>query len=110
MAKDRGEYKGFFAHFDGPDGSGKGTQLNLAERHFREKGYEVIRARDPGGTKIGDHIRHLLLHFDAEEMAPLTEVFLFMSSRAQLVHEVIKPALAKGRLVFLDRFVDATRA
>jgi dTMP kinase len=110
MNEERGKYRGFIAHFDGPDGGGKGTQIDLAENYLSRKGYSIIRARDPGGTIIGEEIRRVLLHFDANEMAPTTEVFLFMASRAQLIRQIIRPALEQGRIVLLDRFVDATRA
>ncbi len=110
MRKRGHQYKGFLAHFDGPDGGGKGTQMDWAEKYLRNNGYVVSRFRDPGGTEVGDQIRRVLLHLDTKEMKPETEVFLFMASRVQLVREKIQPALERGEVVLLDRFVDATRA
>lgn len=103
-------YKGFLAHFDGPDGSGKGTQIDWTQEYFGNQRYIINRFRDPGGTEVGDQIRRLLLHFDAQEMIPETEIFLFMASRAQLIREKVKPALERGEIVLLDRFVDSTHA
>ncbi len=101
---------GRFIVVDGPDGSGKGTVLeHLAELVAAEGGH-CRRARDPGGTEIGDRIRHVLLDFDLSEMAPRCETLLFMASRAQLVNEVVRPALDAGETVLCDRFISATCA
>jgi dTMP kinase len=101
---------GRFIAFDGPDGSGKGTQLDLLETHVRNEGLEVVRAKDPGGSEIGERIRHVLLGHDLSTMDVRCETFLFMASRAQLVGEVVEPALAAGKVVLCDRFISATCA
>ncbi len=102
--------RGRFIAFDGPDGSGKGTQLDLLEAHLRTEGLEVVRAKDPGGTEIGERIRNVLLGYDLSSMDVRCETFLFMASRAQLVGEVVEPALAAGKVVLCDRFISATCA
>lgn len=101
---------GKFVVFDGPDGCGKTSQLARLEAHLRAAGQEVTRAKDPGGTEIGDRIRHILLDHDLSKMDPRCEALLFMASRAQLVAEVVRPALAAGRAVLGDRFISATCA
>ena len=104
------ELTGKFIVLDGPDGCGKSTQLKLLADFLEAKGLEVIQTYDPGGTKIGDQISRLL-KYDAEgEMGINTEAMLFMASRAQLVSEVIGPALEKGKTVLCDRFISATCA
>lgn len=101
---------GKFLVFDGPDGAGKGTQLDRLERSLTDAGAEVVRARDPGGTAIGDRIRAALLDYRNDEIDVRCETFLFMASRAQLMAEVIQPALDAGKTVLCDRFVSATCA
>lgn len=101
---------GKFIVFDGPDGSGKGTQLRMLAERLSGEGLEVVCARDPGGTTIGDRIRSVLLNYDLSEMDVRCETFLFMASRAQLVGEVVEPALAAGKVVLCDRFVSSTYA
>ncbi|TWT41238.1 Thymidylate kinase [Phycisphaerae bacterium RAS1] len=101
---------GKFIVFDGPDGAGKGAQLDRLERRITAAGGRCCRARDPGGTAIGERVRHLLLDFDLNEMAPRCEAMLFMASRAQLLHEVIRPALQRGETVLCDRFISSTCA
>jgi len=102
--------KGKFIVFDGPDGSGKGTQIRLLAERLRAEGLEVTTARDPGGTEIGDRIRQVLLGHDLSKMDVRCETFLFMASRAQLVGEVVEPAINAGHAVVCDRFVSATCA
>lgn len=99
---------GKFIVVDGPDGSGKGTQLARLITWLRAAGATVCTARDPGGTEISDRIRHLLLGFDLSKMDATCETLLFMASRAQLVAEVVQPALAGGATVVCDRFISAT--
>lgn len=104
------DLRGKFLVIDGPDGSGKGTQLDRLQAWLTAAGGDCLRARDPGGTEISDRIRHVLLDFDLSAMDPRCEALLFMASRAQLVGEVIRPALAAGRTVLCDRFISATCA
>lgn len=101
---------GKFIVFDGPDGSGKGTQLGLLETRLRAEGLTVVRGKDPGGTDIGNRIRSVLLDFDLSDMDVRCETFLFMASRAQLVGELVEPALRAGHVVLCDRFISATCA
>jgi len=101
---------GKFIVIDGPDGSGKGTQLDRLAVWIEQHGGRCQRARDPGGSEIGDRIRHLLLGYDLSEMDARCETLLFMASRAQLVAEVVRPALNAGQTVLCDRFISATCA
>ena len=101
---------GKFIVLDGPDGCGKTTQLELLAEYLNKKGIEVVKTHDPGGTKIGDQIRHLLKYGAKGIMDVHTETMLFMASRAQLVAEVIKPAIEKGKTVLCDRFISSTCA
>ena len=100
--------KGLFIVMEGRDGSGKTTQINLLEQYLKEAGYECLIAREPGGTVIGEEVRELILNPEYKEMSPVTEMLLYAASRAQLVHEVIGPALEAGRIVISDRFVDSS--
>ena len=102
--------KGLFISLEGPDGSGKSTQLNLIETFLTGKGYSVVVTREPGGTPIGERIREVLLDKNHLEMGGMTEVFLYAASRAQHVAEVIKPALEQGKIVISDRFIDSSIA
>lgn len=99
---------GLFIVMEGPDGSGKTTQINLLEQYLKEAGYECLITREPGGTVIGEEVRELILNPEHKEMSPVTEMLLYAASRAQLVHEVIGPALEAGRIVISDRFVDSS--
>ncbi len=98
---------GLFITFEGPDGAGKTTQLNRVAEWLEQQGFAFVRTREPGGTKISDSIRTLLLNPENSEMANETEVLLYAASRAQLVSEVILPALEDGKIVLCDRYVDA---
>ena len=98
--------KGLFIVMEGPDGSGKTTQINLLKEYLEEAGYECLITREPGGTVIGEEVRQLILNPEHKEMSPVTEMLLYAASRAQLVHEVIGPALEEGKIVISDRFVD----
>lgn len=95
---------------DGPDGSGKTTQVRRLRDTLRKRGVPVSLFRDPGDTNIGEAIREQLLSVENREMTPTTETFLYMASRAQLVAERIRPALAEGHTVLLDRFYYSTAA
>jgi dTMP kinase len=103
--------KGLFITFEGTDGSGKSTQVvNLAER-LHSLGYRVRKLREPGGTPIGEEIRHTLKHSQQNHaMTAEAELLLMNASRAQLVREVIRPALAEGEIVVCDRFFDSSTA
>ena len=99
---------GLFIVMEGPDGSGKTTQINLLKEYLEEAGYECLITREPGGTVIGEEVRQLILNPEHKEMSPVTEMLLYAASRAQLVHEVIGPALEEGKIVISDRFVDSS--
>ena len=100
-----------FITFEGTEGSGKTTQIKETYAALREKGYEVLLTREPGGTPIGDQIRTILLdNLENKEMQPRTELLLFCASRAQIVGELIRPTLAKGWIVLCDRYADSTLA
>jgi dTMP kinase len=99
-----------FITFEGPDGSGKTTQVGQTAQALRARGYDVLLTREPGGTAIGDQIREVLVSLKNKSMNPRTELLLFSASRAQIVEEVIRPHLAKGGLVICDRFFDSTYA
>jgi dTMP kinase len=101
---------GFFITFEGGEGSGKTTQLKALLNHLAAIGREAVETRDPGGTTIGNQIRAVVLDGENDKMDPLTELFLYEASRRQLVREVIRPALAAGRIVVCDRFTDSTIA
>lgn len=101
---------GKFIVLDGPDGSGKSTQLAMLAGTLTEAGTDVETVRDPGGTLVGDRIREILLDPASGEIAPECETMLFMASRAQLMAERVRPALAAGRTVLCDRFVSSTLA
>lgn len=99
-----------FITFEGAEGSGKTTQIQLLADALRQQGIDVAATREPGGTRIGDGIRSLLLDLTHTEISPRTETLLFQAARAQLVDEVILPAMAAGRVVLCDRYVDSTLA
>jgi len=102
--------KGTFITVEGPDGAGKTTQLQLLNDVLKEKGYNVMMTREPGGTRVGNEIRSLVLNPDFEEMKEMTEILLYAASRAQHVEELIRPALEAGTIILCDRFVDASLA
>lgn len=102
--------RGKFITFEGPDGAGKTTQVALTADALRGAGYHVRVTREPGGTRLSESIRGLLLDPSFREMTPAAEALLYASARAQLVQEVILPALASGSIVLCDRFVDSSLA
>ncbi len=110
LSKLAAKLRGKFLVFDGPDGAGKSTQLGVLAERLTAAGADLIACHDPGGTKIGDRIRSVLLDHDLSTMDVRCEALLFMASRAQLVSEVIRPALKAGKMVLCDRFVTATCA
>ncbi len=99
-----------FITLEGPDGSGKTHQIPLLASFLEQKGYQVFCAREPGDTQIGEQIRGILMDHQNRRMHPRTETLLFCAARAQLVEEVLKPRLAEGQIVLLDRYADSTLA
>jgi dTMP kinase len=103
--------KGLFITFEGTEGGGKSTQIQILAERIRVRGRQVRLLREPGGTPIGEEIRHTLKHSEANHaMTSEAELLLMNASRAQLVREVIRPALAEGEVVLCDRFYDSTTA
>lgn len=99
-----------FITIEGPDGSGKTSQVKPLVQFLLSKGYPIFAAREPGSTAIGEQVREIIMRLDNTAMHPRTETLLFCSARAQLVEEVIRPHLAKGEIVLLDRYADSTLA
>lgn len=101
---------GFFITFEGPDGSGKSTQIALLAEHLAGQGLAVRLTREPGGTPISEQVRALLHDLRNREMSPRAEILLYSAARAQLVSQIIRPHLAAGGLVLSDRYADSTLA
>jgi dTMP kinase len=101
--------KSFFITFEGPEGSGKTTQIQLLASHLRRQGRRVLVTREPGGTELALGIRKLLLN-GQEDISPMAELFLYEADRAQHIHETLFPALKKGTIVLCDRYTDSTLA
>ncbi len=99
-----------FITLEGPEGSGKSSQLPPLAEYLSNNGYDVLTTREPGGTPIGDQVRTVLLDKENTAMQPRTEILLFQASRAQLVDQVIRPHLEKGGVVLCDRYADSTLA
>lgn len=99
-----------FITLEGPEGSGKSTQIKALAAFLRDQGYDVLQTREPGGTRIGDQIRDCLHNVANTEMSGPAEFLLYSASRAQLVREVLRPALAQGQIVLCDRYADSTLA
>ncbi len=102
--------KGTFITFEGSEGCGKSTQSRLLYHYLKKKGRPVLYLREPGGTRISEALRAMLLDHKSNHMSQECEMLLYMASRAQLVSEVIRPALARGKIVICDRFLDSTVA
>ncbi len=98
---------GLFIAFEGGEGSGKSTQTQIIRSWLEGKGHNVVLTRQPGGTDLGKQLRHILLDLSSKEVAPITEALLFAADRAEHMHRVIHPALAKGDVVICDRYVDS---
>ncbi len=102
--------KNYFITFEGAEGSGKSTQIKAAAKFLKSKGYDVVLLREPGGTKVSEAIREILLNKDNSAMCPQTELLLYLAARAQIINEKILPALKKGKIVICDRYEDSTLA
>ena len=102
--------RGMFITVEGTDGSGKTTQINLMKSYLEGKGYDVIITREPGGTSIGEKIRSIILDPENKEMNEVTEVLLCASARAQIITELIKPAIDDRKIIICDRFIDSSYA
>lgn len=102
--------RGLFVTFEGPEGSGKTTQLKMLAERLRAAGHDVVETQEPGGTRIGAQIRQILLDQASNDLKPTAELLLMFASRAQNVDEVILPALAAGKIVLCDRFTDSSLA
>ncbi|HIT45825.1 MAG TPA: dTMP kinase [Candidatus Aphodovivens excrementavium] len=102
--------RGLFITFEGGDGAGKSTHIRFLASVLRKRSYEVLSLREPGGTRIGEKLRRVVLDPGNEELSAESELLVFEAARAQLVSEVVKPALARGAVVLCDRFTDSTVA
>lgn len=100
--------RGIFISMEGPDGSGKSTQIALLKEYLEGEGYDVLITREPGGNRISEAIREIILNKDYEEMSPVTEMMLYASARAQLIAQVVGPAIDSGKAVISDRFIDSS--
>lgn len=101
--------RGLFITFEGADGCGKTTQINLLKKYLEEKGKKVLLTREPGGKGLGEKVREILLNYDGV-VSDRCESFLFLADRAQNVDVIVKPALAEGKIVLCDRHTDSTVA
>ena len=101
--------KGLFITFEGADGCGKTTQLEMTANYLKGKGYDVITTREPGAEKLGKTLREILLHYDGE-ISSRSELFLYLADRAQHIDMVVKPAIERGTIVLCDRHTDSTLA
>jgi len=109
MSAEHPQKNGLLISFEGSEGSGKTTQIRHLSARLEDAGYDVLITREPGGTEIGEQVRHILKHADSGRgMTPETELLLFAAARAQLVREVIMPALDAGRIILCDRYLDST--
>lgn len=101
--------KGLFITFEGIDGCGKTTQLNMLNKHLQDKGYETVLTKEPGGKGLGEKIRNILLNYDGE-VSDRCESFLFLADRAQNIDLIVNPAIRQGKIVLCDRHTDSTLA
>src|SRR5512140_3801691 len=99
-----------FITFEGPEGSGKTTQIKDLAEFLRAQGRDVLTTREPGGTPICDQVRSVLMNLKNTAMHPRTEILLFLAARSQLVEEIIRPQTAAGKVVICDRYADSTLA
>jgi dTMP kinase len=99
-----------FITFEGTEGSGKSSQIDALAVYLRQRGYDVLATREPGGTSISEQVRAVLSNLDNAEMHPRTETLLFQAARAQLVEQVLRPHLARGGVLLSDRYADSTLA
>lgn len=102
--------RGVFITFEGGEGVGKSTNIAFLQDYLRSRGVELVVTREPGGTRIGEEIRRLLLEVRDDAVAPMAELLLIFAARAQHIAEIIEPALCAGKWVLCDRFTDATYA
>ena len=102
--------KGFFITLEGIEGAGKSTMLNFVENSLIKAGHDVVKTREPGGTKIGEQIREILLNNENNKLTSDTELLLIFAARAQHMKEIIMPALSSGKTILCDRFTDASYA
>ncbi len=100
--------KGLFITIEGGDGSGKSTQIKLLKEFLENRGHGIVLTREPGGTLISEEIRKIILSRDFMEMSDMTEALLYAASRAQHVHQFIRPQVAQGKIVICDRYVDSS--
>lgn len=102
--------KGFFISFEGLEGSGKSTQVGLLGSHLMEEGKDIVVTREPGGTRIGELIRNITHNRENVDLTAVSEAYLMAAARAQIVREIIRPALIDGKIVIVDRYVDSSIA
>jgi len=97
-----------FITFEGIEGTGKTTQITKVKEYFESQGKEVFLTLEPGGSRVGQELRKMLLHVDNKDLTPITELFLYLADRAQHIAQVIRPELEAGKVVLCDRFADST--
>ncbi len=102
--------KGFLITFEGIEGSGKSTQVGLLASHLKEEGFDIVVTREPGGTRIGEQIRNITHGRENVDLTAVSEAYLMAGARAQLVREIIRPALIDSKIVIVDRFLDSSLA
>lgn len=98
----------FFITFEGVEGSGKSTQVGLLASHLKEEGSDIVVTREPGGTRIGEYIRNITHNRENVDLTAVAEAYLMSAARAQLVREIIRPALMDKKIVIVDRFIDSS--